>query len=398
MKKTLLIFGIIAALSSCDRNGLDVEDKSFSFSTAVAFESEANSYCLYLTLLSGSRTEEYTLDYMIDGSPAIRLLSSQGTAVSSGASMSLSGGSSVSFRLPVLSLGHHNIHLEVSGKDYTWKEDFGFDISRTPLSVYAEINTNKENPNSTMLISLREGVQEKVYDIAIDIDGTPVEMDEAHRKADFSKMPILAVTLPTIRPGTHDAVIRIFDETNSSESELSFEEPARFPYLDLVFSHDPKSGNHILTVSRNPYGIHIKLSSLLSVTGSCTYWLGGRGWDSYPYASEYQRTKSKTVTDSRSMDITGGGEFVVAGRDKAVEELTSQYEMSAVWGEVCDSENCYWTVSLYEPHYYKLESESLTIEGEIESVPGITARISGSIANSTWNGAKVSTAPISIKL
>ena len=43
MKKTLLIFGIIAALSSCDRNGLDVEDRSFSFGTAVAFESEANT-------------------------------------------------------------------------------------------------------------------------------------------------------------------------------------------------------------------------------------------------------------------------------------------------------------------------------------------------------------------
>lgn len=394
----MYLIGLIAALASCDGNGLEVNDRSFRFSAEIALDTGECSYFLNLALLSGPKDSDYTLEYTIDGSSVPVLTDEQGADARSGLSFRLDGGSTVRFRLPVLELGMHSMHLSVSGIDYIWEEDLEFELSRAPLSVNAEVNTNRENPNSILLISLNEGIQDKVYDMEVDIDDEPVVLEEDEKKVNFSKKPILTVTLPAIRPGEHSICIRISDGTNSSESEISFDEPVRFPYLDLVVSHDSKTGNHILTVSRNPYRVHISVSSSLVLDGSCTYWLGGSGWDSYPLASEYQRTKSITVTDSRTVGTDSSGEFILASRDSRLGELTSQYEMSAVWGEVCNSEDCYWVVSLYEPHYYKLVSESFSLVGEIESVPGITARISSSIDGATWNGKALSTTPVTVKL
>lgn len=398
MKKALYVIGLIATLASCEGNGLNVEDRSFSFSAEVSYENASDVYRLTVSLLSGSRTDDYVFEYLVDGSPALILSDGQGREFKSGSSCSFTDGTSVSFSMPALSLGSHSIHLSVSTESFRWEEDIAFEVTMAPLSVNAEINVNKENPNSLLLVSLKEGTPGSTYSIAIDLDGEPLEMEESDRFVDFSKKPILTVTIPTIRPGSHKVTVSISDGRNSSKNDISFEEPVRFPYLDLVISHDTKSGDHVLTVSRNPYGIRIKVTSQLSVTGSCTYWLGGNGWESYPAQSEYQMTKSKTCTDSRTVETVSAGEFVLAARDAAVETLTSQYEMSAVWAEVCDGENCYYVVTRYEPVYYRMTSETFMLEGEIESVPGITARISGSVTGTTWNGETLSSTPIDVEL
>lgn len=398
MKKIFAYSLCLLALLSCDRTGLDVTDNSFKFKGEVSCDEETYRYSLFLSLTEGSRSKDYEMVYSIDDDPSLSLCDDAGREVRSGAEADFRDSNRLHFLLPALRPGNHKIHIALSSDEFSSQDDINFEIRQSPLSIHTEVNTSRKNPNSMLLVSLQEGLSNIEYKVMLSIDGKDVELPQEECSVDFSKTPIYTVTIPTIRPGKHEATITLNDGQLSRDFTVGFEEPVRFPYLDLTVRYDEKSGKDMLTVSRNPYGIHISVSSLLTVTGSCTYWLGGSGWDSYPSPYEYQTTKTRTLTDQQAIDTFSDGEYPLSDRDTTVESLMSLYEMSAVWAEVCDSEYCYWIVSRYEPKYYKLTSETLAIDCEIESVPGITARISGSIADATWNGEKLTSTPISINL
>ena len=62
MKRIMYLIGLIAALASCDGNGLEVNDRSFRFSAEIALDTDECSYFLNLVLLSGPKESDYTLE------------------------------------------------------------------------------------------------------------------------------------------------------------------------------------------------------------------------------------------------------------------------------------------------------------------------------------------------
>ena len=396
MKRLAIILAAAAAAFSCDGNGLSVQDKSFSVKPEVLLSDDGYSRVLRLELTSGCNLVPYTITYDIDSDASLVLTDGGDGTVESGSEISFSESRVLLLGVPQLALGEHVIKVALTTEDYSQSFTLPVTVDIIPVSVHAEINASVDNPASVVLVSLQKGRTEVTYGITVAVDGQPVPGSPL--EVDFTRTPIVSVKLPTIRPGSHTVTVGATDGIADSSVDLELDEPVRFPYLDITVSHNAATGNHEMTVSRNPYGIRVRAESLLTIDGSCTYWLGGNGWESYPTDWQYKTTKTMTVTDTRTVDTREAGTWCLAERDAKAEAVTTEYVMSAVWAEVCDSENCYWVVSRYEPVYYKITSESFGLTGEIESVPGVTARISGNIGGACWNGEPIGRTPMEIKL
>lgn len=386
MKKTISLILSALALISCEKQPLEVTDNSFKFKTEVRSSEETLEYSIYLTLQSGSRTCDYEFLYTIDGNPSLFLLDKDGNTVESGVKVDFRSSNSIHYKLPPLSVGEHIIDITLSSEAYSKQEDYKFSVQLSPFTVHAEVNANKENPNSLLLISLQDGLTDRPYCLTATIDSETFDLPESASEIDFSKTPIYTAHLPQIRPGKH--ILRLtLDDTFSTKTEtIEFDEPIRYPTLDLTLSYNKQSGNHELTISRNPYAIRVRVQAKLIVTGSVNYYASCSNSWTYDEPWTFRTTDTKMNEGEQSIDTDSDGVFCVAERDKVASEITSSYIFSAIYISVGSGEDWYYKVSGYEPVYYKITKEELSIHFEIEDVPGITPVLRNSISGCTVSG------------
>jgi hypothetical protein len=237
-----------------------------------------------------------------------------------------------------------------------------------------------------MMLTLTEGDAITDYNANITIDGQTV----ASPKVNFSKSPIYRYSMPTTRPGKHEASVQLTDGYTVEKSSVSFSEPVRHPYIDITLKYNENSGKHVAEISSNPYDISLKFVTSLTVKGQTTIAI----YDSRYWGETRYETKTKTMSDSNTASgIYGGNSVTLIDRDALVTKLTGSYELSDVveyfydpgyGGE--DSGREWYEKTGTERAYYTLKEEALKIDITGENVSGVTLRVKNQIGAMTLNG------------
>ena len=85
----------------------------------------------------------------------------------------------------------------------------------------------------------------------------------------------LSATLPVLRPGSHTMTVELSDEMRSSERDIEFAEPMRYPELKLVM--DAEDDYLTCYSMENPYESGITMRIIVTMKGRVTYIPDGRG-------------------------------------------------------------------------------------------------------------------------
>ena len=373
-----------------------VNDYSFKVKADIEYDKDNLSHILFLTLMSGSREEAYTVSYTVDGGHTVKLTDESGRQLGASFSESFKDATVKSYDLSRAEKGKHDMQIIVSTKDFSQVLDAPYVVDALPFAIHAEMDTN--GSSSMMMLTLKEGDTSTNYNATISVDGKVI----ASPKINFSKNPIYRYTMPTTRPGKHDISVQMTDGYTIEKANVNFSEPVRHPYLDITLKHNESNGKHIAEIGSNPYGIELKLATSLTIKGNarvCT-----STYEYYETDFTYV-TMSKTMSDSNTASgIYGGNAVTLIDRDALAAKMTSSYEMSNVMEYCCNpgdgenSDQIWWQSFKKERAYYYIVEESLKIDISGEKVTGVTLRIKNQIGAMTLNGKSNTSGTTSISL
>ena len=373
-----------------------VNDYSFKVKADIEYDKDDLSHILFLSLMSGSRDETYTISYTVDGGHTVKLTDEQGKEKGASFSESFKEATVKSYDLSRADKGRHNMQIIVSTKDYSQVLEVPYVVDALPFAIHAEMDTS--GSSSVMMLALKEGDAATDYSAGITIDGQTV----ASPKVNFSKSPIYRYSLPTTRPGKHEVSVQLTDGYTVEKTSVSFSEPVRHPYIDITLKYNENSGKHVAEIGSNPYDISLKFVTSLTVKGQTTIAI----YDSRYWGETRYETKTKTMSDSNTASgIYGGNSVTMIDRDALVTKLTGSYELSDVveyfydpgyGGE--DSGREWYEKTGTERVYYTLKEETLKIDITGEKVTGVTLRVKNQIGAMTLNGKSNSSGTTNITL
>ncbi|MBO5499173.1 MAG: hypothetical protein J5990_07235, partial [Bacteroidales bacterium] len=241
-----------------------VNDYSFKMQADIEYDAENLSHILFLSLLDGSRDDTYTISYTVDGGHSVKLTDESGKELGASFSETFKDATVRSYDLSRADKGKHTMKMVISTKDYSQVLEIPYAVEALPFSIHAEMDTS--GSGTVMMLTLKDGDSSTDYNATIHVDGKTV----ASPKVNFSKNPIYKYTLPTIRPGKHDASVQITDGYTVDNSNVNFSEPVRHPYLDITLKHNGNSGKHYAEIGDNPYDISLKFVTSLTLKGQTT--------------------------------------------------------------------------------------------------------------------------------
>ena len=373
-----------------------VNDYSFKVKADIEYDKDNLSHILFLTLISGSREEAYTVSYTVDGGHTVKLTDESGRQLGASFSESFKDATVKSYDLSRTEKGKHNMQIIVSTKDFSQVLDAPYVVDALPFAIHTEMDTS--GSSSVMMLTLKEGDTSTDYNATISVDGKVI----ASPKINFSKNPIYRYTMPITRPGKHDISVQLTDGYTVEKTNVNFSEPVRHPYLDITLKHNESNGKHIAEIGLNPYDISLKFVTNLTLRGQTTICK----YDSSVWGEKRYETKTKTMSDSNSSSgIYGGNSVTLIDRDALVTKLTGSYEISDVveyfydpgyGGE--DSGREWYEKTGTERAYYVLKEETLKIDVSGEEVTGVTLRIKNLIGAMTLNGKSNTSGTTSISL
>ena len=373
-----------------------VNDYSFKFKADIEYDRDNLSHILFLTLMSGSRDETYTISYTVDGGHSVKLISEGGKELGASFSESFKDATVRSYDLSRAEKGKHNMQMIISTKDYSQTLDLPYAVDALPFAIHTEMDTS--GSGSVLMLTLTEGDSATDYNATIQVDGKTVSSP----KVNFSRSPIFRYTLPTVRPGKHEVSVQLTDTYTVEKGSLSYNEPVRHPYLDIKLKYNENSGKHYAEIGSNPYDISLKFVTSLTVKGQTTIAI----YDPKYWGETRYETKTKTMSDSNTASgIYGGNSVTLIDRDALVTKLTGSYELSDVveyfydpgyGGE--DSGREWYEKTGTERKYYVLKEETLKINITGEKVSGVTLRITNNIGKMSLNGKSNSSGTTNISL
>ena len=373
-----------------------VNDYSFKFKADIEYDRDNLSHILFLTLMSGSRDEAYTISYTVDGGHSVKLISEGGKVLGASFSESFKDATVRSYDLSRAEKGKHNMQMIISTKDYSQTLDLPYAVDALPFAIHTEMDTS--GSGSVLMLTLTEGDSATDYNATIQVDGKTVSSP----KVNFSRSPIFRYTLPTVRPGKHEVSVQLTDTYTVEKGSLSYNEPVRHPYLDIKLKYNENSGKHYAEIGSNPYDISLKFVTSLTVKGQTTICI----YDPSYWGESRYETKTKTMSDSNTASgIYGGNSVTLIDRDALVIKLTGSFESSDIveyfydpgsGGE--DSGREWYAKTGTERAYYVLKEETLKIDVSGEKVSGVTLRITNNIGKMSLNGKSNSTGTTNISL
>ena len=372
-----------------------VNDYSFNIQADIEYDSENLSHILFLSLLEGSRDEIYTVSYTVDGGHSVKLTDESGKELGASFSETFKDATVRSYDLSRANKGKHTMKMIISTKDYSQVLEIPYAVEALPFSIHAEMDTS--GSGTVMMLTLKDGDSSTDYNATIQVDGKTV----ASPKVNFSKNPIYKYTLPTIRPGKHDASVQITDGYTVDDSNVNFSEPVRHPYLDITLKHNGNSGKHYAEIGDNPYDISLKFVTSLTLKGQTTVCI----YDWSVWGEKRYETKTKTMSDSHTASgIYGGDSVTLIDRDALVTKLTGSYELSDIVeyfydpGSSDDAGQEWYEKTGTERAYYSLKEETLKVNISGEKVTGVTLRIKNEIGSMTLNGKSNSSGTTNVNL
>lgn len=372
-----------------------VNDYLFNIQADIEYDSENLSHILFLSLLEGSRDEIYTVSYTVDGGHSVKLTDESGKELGASFSETFKDATVRSYDLSRADKGKHTMKMIISTKDYSQVLEIPYAVEAIPFSIHAEMDTS--GSGTVMMLTLKDGDSSTDYNATIQVDGKTV----ASPKVNFSKNPIYKYTLPTIRPGKHDASVQITDGYTVDDSNVNFSEPVRHPYLDIILKHNGNSGKHYAEIGDNPYDISLKFVTSLTLKGQTTVCI----YDWSVWGEKRYETKTKTMSDSHTASgIYGGDSVTLIDRDALVTKLTGSYELSDIVeyfydpGSSDDAGQEWYEKTGTERAYYSLKEETLKVNISGEKVTGVTLRIKNEIGSMTLNGKSNSSGTTNVNL
>ena len=372
-----------------------VNDYSFNIQADIEYDSENLSHILFLSLLEGSRDDIYTVSYTVDGGHSVKLTDESGKELGASFSETFKDATVRSYDLSRADKGKHTMKMIISTKDYSQVLEIPYAVEALPFSIHAEMDTS--GSGTVMMLTLKDGDSSTDYNATIQVDGKTV----ASPKVNFSKNPIYKYTLPTIRPGKHDASVQITDGYTVDNSNVNFSEPVRHPYLDITLKHNGNSGKHYAEIGDNPYDISLKFVTSLTLKGQTTVCI----YDWSVWGEKRYETKTKTMSDSHTASgIYGGDSVTLIDRDALVTKLTGSYELSDIVeyfydpGSSDDAGQEWYEKTGTERAYYSLKEETLKVNISGEKVTGVTLRIKNEIGSMTLNGKSNSSGTTNVNL
>lgn len=372
-----------------------VNDYLFNIQADIEYDSENLSHILFLSLLEGSRDEIYTVSYTVDGGHSVKLTDESGKELGASFSETFKDATVRSYDLSRADKGKHTMKMIISTKDYSQVLEIPYAVEAIPFSIHAEMDTS--GSGTVMMLTLKDGDSSTDYNATIQMDGKTV----ASPKVNFSKNPIYKYTLPTIRPGKHDASVQITDGYTVDDSNVNFSEPVRHPYLDIILKHNGNSGKHYAEIGDNPYDISLKFVTSLTLKGQTTVCI----YDWSVWGEKRYETKTKTMSDSHTASgIYGGDSVTLIDRDALVTKLTGSYELSDIVeyfydpGSSDDAGQEWYEKTGTERAYYSLKEETLKVNISGEKVTGVTLRIKNEIGSMTLNGKSNSSGTTNVNL
>ena len=372
-----------------------VNDYSFNIQADIEYDSENLSHILFLSLLEGSRDEIYTVSYTVDGGHSVKLTDESGKELGASFSETFKDATVRSYDLSRADKGKHTMKMIISTKDYSQVLEIPYAVEAIPFSIHTEMDTS--GSGTVMMLTLKDGDSSTDYNATIQVDGKTV----ASHKVNFSKNPIYKYTLPTIRPGKHDASVQITDGYTVDDSNVNFSEPVRHPYLDITLKHNGNSGKHYAEIGDNPYDISLKFVTSLTLKGQTTVCI----YDWSVWGEKRYETKTKTMSDSHTASgIYGGDSVTLIDRDALVTKLTGSYELSDIVeyfydpGSSDDAGQEWYEKTGTERAYYSLKEETLKVNISGEKVTGVTLRIKNEIGSMTLNGKSNSSGTTNVNL
>ena len=372
-----------------------VNDYSFKIQADIEYDSENLSHILFLSLLEGSRDEIYTVSYTVDGGHSVKLTDESGKELGASFSETFKDATVRSYDLSRADKGKHTMKMIISTKDYSQVLEIPYAVEALPFSIHAEMDTS--GSGTVMMLTLKDGDSSTDYNATIQVDGKTV----ASPKVNFSKNPIYKYTLPTIRPGKHDASVQITDGYTVDNSNVNFSEPVRHPYLDITLKHNGNSGKHYAEIGDNPYDISLKFVTSLTLKGQTTVCI----YDWSVWGEKRYETKTKTMSDSHTASgIYGGDSVTLIDRDALVTKLTGSYELSDIVeyfydpGSSDDAGQEWYEKTGTERAYYFLKEETLKVDISGEKVTGVTLRVKNEIGSMTLNGKSNSSGTTNVNL
>ena len=372
-----------------------VNDYSFNIQADIEYDSENLSHILFLSLLEGSRDDIYTVSYTVDGGHSVKLTDESGKELGASFSETFKNATVRSYDLSRADKGKHTMKMIISTKDYSQVLEIPYAVEAIPFSIHTEMDTS--GSGTVMMLTLKDGDSSTDYNATIQVDGKTV----ASPKVNFSKNPIYKYTLPTIRPGKHDASVQITDGYTVDNSNVNFSEPVRHPYLDITLKHNGNSGKHYAEIGDNPYDISLKFVTSLTLKGQTTVCI----YDWSVWGEKRYETKTKTMSDSHTASgIYGGDSVTLIDRDALVTKLTGSYELSDIVeyfydpGSSDDAGQEWYEKTGTERAYYSLKEETLKVNISGEKVTGVTLRIKNEIGSMTLNGKSNSSGTTNVNL
>lgn len=368
-------------LSSCDEV-ISVKDYSFVFSGK--HHASGNDHYITLTLEEGCPLQKYTISYAIDEDPSLILKDDFGAEIRQGSTHDF-GSAPKSWRLPLLRIGEHKVVFSISGENYSQTLSVPFTVSSEPFALHAEVRSDLSAGTSTLLLSLAEGISDKDYSGFIYVDGALV--DPKGFRVNFHDIPILSVVMPLLRPGSHKLLVEISDELTMEVVSFLFDEPLRYPDIQVEVARSSSTGKTRFMVRSNPYGLSVYVKDSLAVKGRCDYHVAHSWWEGHVEEKTSYKELCDVVELQRFVPKTGVWYDLT---DTAAREMliTNQYENNTGWetrwnngGEGFEE---YFVVPDGVSHY-KIESSTHFMTVQFEALLGASVHVSNSEKTVVWN-------------
>ena len=277
-RRILSALAAMAGLLGCSQfdSEIPLRDLAFEVKGDIVWNFEYMAYTLRLNLSAGE-DGEYTFNYIVDNDPLIKLGTTSGGTVESGAIVSLTEKGSVIYILPSLSSdSEHSLKIEFTreGVSRTYKLELP-DTSQNGIGI--RIDTDSKLDFSRVILTNLMGTTVTTYNVTFYLDGDLLtgikymsNTFEGSMDIDFARSESYTFEMPYLVAGEHILKVDVKSSLGSESTRIVFTEPQR-RQTALTFSYNDFTGRLMIESAYNPLQTAFDITIDMTVKGSITY-------------------------------------------------------------------------------------------------------------------------------
>ena len=277
-RKVLSGLAAVAGLLGCSQfdSEITLRDLGFEVAGDIVWNSEYMAYTLRLNLREGE-DGEYTFNYIVDNDPLVKLGTTSGGTIESGAVVALTAKGSAIYILPSLSSdSEHTLKMEFSreGVSRTYKLELP-DTSQNGIGI--RIDTDTKLDFSRVILTNLMGTSVTTYNVTFYLDGDLLtgikymsNTFEGSMDIDFARSESYTFEMPYLVAGEHILKVDVKSSLGAESTRLVFTEPQR-RQTALTFSYNSFTGRLMVESAYNPLQTAFDITIDITVNGSITY-------------------------------------------------------------------------------------------------------------------------------